>query len=167
MPGKESDSLKAAHCKVLYNKGPLPISKCHLDNGKLGTLSTEVVPQPLQTSHFTKCKRTLPTHWLWALGSNMSDRSTAPFIAGVRGFARKPTCGPDQMPLSSHTRAFSVAVYPCSVLLSVHITSQPQTDCNTRMPDVGPFSGSVPAGLPFFQAHSEFYHKTNACFYNC
>lgn len=72
MPGKQSDAPKAARCKVLYNKGPLPISKCHLDSGKLGTLSTEVIAQPFQTSHFTKRKRTLPTHWPWALGSNMS-----------------------------------------------------------------------------------------------
>lgn len=60
--------------EVLCTGGPLHIPECHLDSGNLGTLATQVIPQPFQISHFTKCKRMCPTYKAWALGTEMHGR---------------------------------------------------------------------------------------------
>lgn len=139
-----TDSLKAARCEVLYGSSPLPISKCHLDNGKLRTFPTEVIPQAFQICHFNKCKRTLPTYETWALGKKMSEGGhSSVHIRCVRVCLRAGMWTRSDV-LSHHTLASYVAVCLCMVLLGAHIAPQPQTDCDTRMPatlpDVGHFS---------------------------
>lgn len=106
---------------MLYGKGPLPSSRCHLDNGKLRTFPTEVIPQPFQISHFTKCKRTLPTYETWALGKKMSDGGHASIhIRCVRVCLRAGVWTRSDV-LSHHTLASYVAVCLCMVLLRAHL----------------------------------------------
>lgn len=102
VPGKQSlshapctNSLKATHGKVLYSRGPLHISKCHLDPGKLGTISTRVTSQPFQIDISLNAEALSPLirHGLWAL--KWMTEGTHLFISGVCRVAWKPAWGPD------------------------------------------------------------------------